>query len=169
MMVPIWDSSLVTYSATCSSLKPRSRVSFNFLMSSEARSTGGTVTSVTRNTIQSPPPAPGACAAESFGERKAASITLVGTPGTGASVRNPRDRLAVRRAAGTVDGVDGDSGEAKFLGGLDDAGAAATLVLHLVVKACDLGAGALGSDLTLQLGRDAFVSGLGARLDLADP
>src|SRR5438270_8975428 len=39
MVVPIWDSSLVTYSATCSSLKPRSRVSFNFLMSSEARST----------------------------------------------------------------------------------------------------------------------------------
>src|SRR5712671_2751077 len=69
MVVPIWDSSLVTYSATCSSLKPRSRVSFSFLMSSEARSIGGTVTSVTRYTIQSPPPAPGACAAASFAVR----------------------------------------------------------------------------------------------------
>src|SRR5436305_1947066 len=124
MEVPICDSSLVTYSASCSSLKPRSRVSFNFLISSEARSTAGTVTSVTRNTIQSPPAAPGACAGVSFAERKAASVALAGSP--------------------------------------------ATLIFHLVVKARDLAAGALGCDLALQLRRDAFVSRLNAGLDLAD-
>src|SRR3954462_12722231 len=66
MLVPISDSSLVTYSETCSSLRLRCRVSFNFLISSEARSAAGTVTSVTRNTIQSPPAAPGAWAVPSL-------------------------------------------------------------------------------------------------------
>jgi len=49
---------LVTYCAICSSVRPRCRVSFSFLVSSDARSSGGTVTSVTRKTIASPPPRP---------------------------------------------------------------------------------------------------------------
>src|SRR6185369_9267286 len=55
MVVPISDSIFVTYCATCSSAKPRCRVSFSFFSSSEAASTCGTVTSVTRYTIHSLP------------------------------------------------------------------------------------------------------------------
>ena len=39
--------------------------------------------------------------------------------------------------AGAVDGVDGDGGESQFLRGLDDAGAAAALVFHLVAELAD--------------------------------
>ena len=63
------------------------------------------------------------------------------------ALRNAGDRLAVRRAAGAVDGVDGDGGKAELLRGLDHAGAAAALVFHLVAQVGDLDARALGGDL----------------------
>src|ERR1035438_6646365 len=74
MLVPMSFSSLVTYCATCSSVMARSSVSFSFFMSSEERSTGGTVTSETRNTIHSLPPEPGVCPTPSFALRNAAVI-----------------------------------------------------------------------------------------------
>ena len=67
----------------------RSSVSFSFLMSSEERSTGGTVISVTRNTIHSLPPEPGVCPTPSFAARNAAAIAPEGTPGGEASRLKP--------------------------------------------------------------------------------
>ena len=55
MEVPISDSIFVTYCATCSSAKPRCRVSFSFFSSSEAASTGGTEWFVFRVTDVSAP------------------------------------------------------------------------------------------------------------------
>ena len=72
------------------------------------------------------------------------------------------------QAAGAVDGVDRDGGQAELLRGLDHAGAAAALVFHLVVEFGDLGARALGRDFLLHLCGDAFVGRRHARLDLAD-
>src|SRR5712691_9369182 len=54
-------------------------------MSSEARSTGGTLTSVTRKTIHSLAPAPAACPTPSLAVRKAAVTASAGTPGRAAS------------------------------------------------------------------------------------
>src|SRR2546430_3886907 len=73
MEVPISDSIFVTYCATCSSVIPRCNVSFSFFNSSEAASTCGTVTSVTRNTIHSLPPAPAVCPTPSLAVRNARS------------------------------------------------------------------------------------------------
>src|SRR6185437_10977568 len=88
MVVPMLDSSLVTYSAICSSLRERSSACFSFLMSSEAKSIGGTPMSVTRNTTHSPAPAPALCPLPSLAVRKAAAITLAGTLGSEASRLN---------------------------------------------------------------------------------
>jgi len=89
MLVPISDSILVTYCAICSSVSPRCSVSFSFFTSSEAASAGGTLTSVTRNTIHSLPPAPEVCPAASLAVRNAAVTKPAGTPGGEASRRNP--------------------------------------------------------------------------------
>ena len=78
------------------------------------------------------------------------------------------DRLAVGQAAGAIDGVDGDGGQAELLRGLDHAGAAAALVFHLVVEFGDLAARALGREFLLHLRGDAFIGRRHARLDLAD-
>src|SRR5580704_5405655 len=85
MVVPISFSSLPTYCAICSSSRLRWSCSFIFLMSSDAMSTGGTVSSVTRNTIHSLPPELGVCPAPSLAVRNAAVMTLAGTPGGVAS------------------------------------------------------------------------------------
>ena len=78
------------------------------------------------------------------------------------------DRLAVGRAAGAVDGLDGDRGQSELLGGFDDAGAAAALVFHLVVEFGDFAARALGREFLLDLRGDAFIGRRRAGLDLAD-
>src|SRR3981081_3173993 len=163
------DSSLVTYCATCSSVSPRSSVSFNFFMSSEARSTGGTLTSVTRKPIPSVEAAPSSLldllddcrrlGLQSAGDLIVApsrldlvldlvkvAFTRRGDPqnvvpdiaarernrivvdahaavkGLRADVetaRNVRHRLAIGKATGAVDSVDGDGGKPQFLRGLD--------------------------------------------------
>src|SRR6476659_6862625 len=89
MVVPISVSSFATYWPICSSVRPRWRVSLSFFMSSEARSTGGTLTSVTWNTIHSLGPAPAVCRTPALAVRNAALIALAGTPGSEASRRNP--------------------------------------------------------------------------------
>ena len=53
------------------------------------------------------------------------------------------------RAAGAVDGVDRDGGQAELLRGLDHVGAAAALVFHLVLDFGDLGARAFGREFLL--------------------
>ena len=78
------------------------------------------------------------------------------------------DGLAVGQAAGAIDGVDRDGGQAELLRSLDHVGAAAALVFHLVLDFGDLGARAFGRDFLLHLRRDAFKRGHHARLDLAD-
>src|SRR5258708_33669097 len=64
-------------------------------MSSEAKSTGGTVTSFTRNTIHSLLAAPAVCPTPSLAVRNAAAITPAGTPGREASRLNPLAGLAL--------------------------------------------------------------------------
>src|SRR6202034_2010483 len=59
-------------------------------------------------------------------------------------------KLAIGRAAGTVDGVDRHGGKAELLGRFGDAGAAAALVFHLVAQVGDLLARALDGDFLLQ-------------------
>ena len=71
-------------------------------------------------------------------------------------------------AAGAIDGVDRDGGQAELLRSLDHVGAAAALVFHLVLDFVDLGARAFGRDFLLHLCRDAFKRRRHARLDLAD-
>ena len=56
----------------------------------------------------------------------------------------------------------------ELLRGLDDAGAAAALVFHLVVEFGDFGAGALGRDFLLDLGGEALIGRRRSGLDLAD-
>src|SRR5258707_221521 len=128
-------------------------------MSSEARSTGGTLMSVTRNTTHSLEPAPAVCPTPSFAVRNAALIALA---------RNVAGRLTVGQAAGAVDGVEGDGGEPQFLRGLDHAGAAAALVFHLVAQLRNLGARAFRCDFLLQVGGDALIRWFDPGLDLAD-
>ena len=56
----------------------------------------------------------------------------------------------------------------QFLRGLDDAGAAAALVFHLVAQLRNLGARALSGYFLLQVGGDAFIGWFDPGLDLAD-
>ncbi len=81
---------------------------------------------------------------------------------------NAGHRLAIEKAAGAIDGVDGDGGKPQLLRGFDNAGAAAALVFHLVVEFRDLGARALGGNVLFQVRGDAFIAGFDCRLDLAD-
>ena len=71
-------------------------------MSSEARSTGGTLMSVTRNTIHSLAPVPAVCPTPSLAVRNAAATALAGTPGGEASRLKPAAVSTFNPAAGRL-------------------------------------------------------------------
>ncbi len=68
----------------------------------------------------------------------------------------PGHRLAVRAAAGPIDGFDGDGLQTELLRGFGDVGAAAALVFDLVVQILKLRACALRRDLALDDLREAL-------------
>src|SRR5712672_965698 len=73
------------------------------------------------------------------------------------AARNIGDRLAIGGTAGAIDCLDRDRGQSELLRRLDHAGAAATLVFHLVVEFGDLGSRPLGRDYLFHLPGDALI------------